>query len=135
MHVKLKDTVVLLSGKDAGAKGEVIALDRAKGRVKVERRNMMTKHQKPNPVTGAEGSRVKRENWIDASNVALFNEKLGHGERTSNRYVGKDGELFSSKPQAKASFGDAAPAVIQKVRVGKKSQHVYDAKAEPSAED
>ncbi len=127
MHVKMKDTVVLLSGKDKGTTGEIIAIDHAKNRVKVARRNIIVKHKKPNPITGEAGNRLEVEGWLDSSNVALYNEELGKGERTSNRYVGKDGELFASKPAAKASFGDAAPATIKKVRVGKKSNHVYGA--------
>ncbi len=129
MHVKMNDTVVLLTGKDKGLTGKVIAIDHSKGRVKVERRNMMVKHRKPNPLTGESGSRVDLENWINASNVALYNEELGKGERVARKYVGAGGDHFSSKRDAVASFGDAAPAVIQKVRVGKKSGHVYDAAA------
>lgn len=127
MHVKMKDKVVLLSGKDKGTTGEVIAIDHARGRVKVARRNMIVKHKKPNPVTGEAGNRLEIEGWLNSSNVALYNEELGKGERTSSKYVGKDGAFFSSKPEAKNSFGDAKPSVIKKVRVGKKSNHVYDA--------
>ncbi len=127
MHVKMNDTVVLLTGKDKALTGKVIAIDHSKGRVKVERRNMIVKHRKPNPLTGESGSRVDLENWINASNVALYNEELGRGERVSKKYVGANGDHHSSKHSAVASFGDDAPAVIQKIRVGKKSGHVYDA--------
>lgn len=127
MHVKMNDKVVLLSGKDKGTTGEVIAIDHAKGRIKVARRNMIVKHKKPNPITGEDGNRLEIEGWLDASNVALYNEELGRGERTTSKYVGADGEHFSSKPDAKKSFGEAVPSVIKKVRVGKKSNHVYDA--------
>tara|TARA_B100000686_G_C16150772_1_gene646698 strand:- start:180 stop:569 length:390 start_codon:yes stop_codon:yes gene_type:complete len=127
MHVKMKDKVVLLSGKDKGTTGEVIAIDHAKNRVKVARRNMIVKHKKPNPLTGEEGNRLEIEGWLHASNVALYNEELKGGERVNNRYVGKGGDFFSSKVEAKKSFGDDAPGVIKKVRVGKKSNHVYDA--------
>ena len=127
MHVKMNDKVILLSGKDKGTTGEVIALDRAKGRVKIARRNMMVKHKKPNTVTGEAGSRVETEGWLDASNVALYNEELGRGERVSRKYVGQGGEFFVTKTEAKRSFGAEAPAAIKKVRIGKKSSHVYDA--------
>lgn len=129
MHVKMKDKVVVIVGKDKGQTGEVIAIDHAKGRVKVSRRNMMIKHKKPNPLTGEEGNRLEIENWLNASNVALFSEELGGAERVSSRYLGKDGEQFETKPAAKKSFGsDDAPAVIQKVRVGKKTGFIYDGK-------
>ena len=136
MHVRMNDKVVLLNGKDRGLTGEVIAIDRAKGRVKVSRRNMIVKHKKPNPLLGESGARIDRENWIDASNVALYNDELGGPERASSRYVGKDNEHFTTKAEAKKSFGKDAPGVIQKVRVGKKSGHVYDAvrSSEPKAD-
>ncbi len=127
MHVKMKDKVVVTTGKDKGQTGEVIAIDHAKGRIKVARRNMIIKHKRPNPLTGEEGNRLEIEGWINASNVALYNEELTGGERTSSFYVGKEGEHFSSKSAAKKSFGDDAPAVIKKIRVGKKSGFVYDA--------
>jgi len=127
MHVKMNDKVILLSGKDNGETGKVIAIDKKKGRVKVERRNMMVKHKRPNPLLGEEGARLEIENWLDASNVALYSEELDGPERVWRRYVGKGGEFFPSKVEAVASFGgEDAPGVIQKVRVGKKTGHVYD---------
>ena len=127
MHVKMKDKVVVNTGKDRGQTGEVIAIDHTKGRVKVARRNMIVKHKRPNPLTGEEGNRLEIEGWINASNVSLYNEELKKGERTSSFYVGKDGEHHSSKAEAKKSFGDDVPSVIKKIRVGKKSGFVYDA--------
>lgn len=127
MHVKMNDHVEVLTGKDRGMRGNVIAIDRKRGRVKVERRNMITKHVRPNPLTGEEGTRKQVEGWLDASNVALYNEEQDETERVWNRYVGKDGEFYPSKHAARASFEGDAPQVIQKVRVGKKSGHVYDA--------
>ena len=90
MHVKMKDKVVVTTGKDKGQTGEVIAIDHAKGRIKVARRNMIIKHKRPNPLTGEEGNRLEIEGWINASNVALYNEELKGGERTSSFYVGKE---------------------------------------------
>lgn len=134
MHVKMNDKVKLLAGKDKGLTGEIIAIDHARGRVKVARRNMIVKHKRPNPLTGEAGNRVEQEGWLDASNVALFHDEHGV-ERTWNRYVGANGEFFANKAAARASFGDAAPAVIQKVRVGKKSGHAYDAYDGASVEE
>ncbi|MEM1347504.1 MAG: 50S ribosomal protein L24 [Myxococcota bacterium] len=127
MHVKMNDKVILLSGKDRGETGKVIAIDHRKGRVKVERRNIMVKHKRPNPLLGEDGARLEVENWLDASNVALYSEELDGPERVSRRYVGKGGAFFVSKALATESFeGEGAPGVIQKVRVGKKTGHVYD---------
>ncbi len=126
MHVKKNDKVVVLSGKDAGMNGEVIAIDRAKNRVKVQRRNMITKHRRPNPLTGAEGARIEIEGWIHASNVALYSEELDGPTRTRKRWVGKGGELFDDAESARGSFGKDAPARLKKVRVSTKTGEVFD---------
>ena len=47
MHVRSNDQVVVITGKDKGAKGKIIAAFPKTGRVVVEGVNMVTKHQKP----------------------------------------------------------------------------------------
>lgn len=126
MHLKKNDKVIITNGKDAGEKGEVIDVDVAKNRVKVERRNMITKHRKRNPLTGDDGARIEIEGWIHASNVALFSKEADGPVRTQNKYVGQGGDHFSSKAEAKASFGADAPAVITKVRVAQKTGEVFE---------
>lgn len=126
MHIKKGDNVIINTGKDRGERGEVIAIDRDKNRVKVQRRNMITKHRKPNMITGAEGARVEIEGWLAASNVNLFSEKAGHGVRTQDRYLGAKGELFAFKAEAKKSFGKEVPYVIKKVRFAPKTGERFD---------
>ena len=46
MHVKSKDQVVVISGKDKGKKGKIVAAFPKTGRVTVEGVNTVTKHQK-----------------------------------------------------------------------------------------
>lgn len=126
MHVKKNDKVIILTGKDRALTGEIIAVDREKRRVKVARRNMMVKHRKPNPITGDSGARIESENWIDASNVALFSEELQRGVRTSKRWRGAGGELFESAAEAKASFPQDSPVEIKKVRYAVKTGEVFE---------
>ncbi len=127
MHVKKNDKVMILTGKDREFTGEVIEVDPKNLRVKVARRNMMIKHRRPNPITGEEGARVEKEAWIDASNVALYNEELERWERTHIRWRGFGGELFETRKEARDSFDEGeVPDPIQKVRVGKKSGEAYD---------
>lgn len=125
MHVKKGDKVIILTGKDRSETGEILAVDIKKERVKVARRNMIIKHQRPNPITGAEGARVEKENWIHVSNVALYSEKSGGAVRTSARWEGKDSQLFESKHAAEASFGAQVPERIKKVRFAKKTGEVF----------
>ena len=47
VHVKTGDTVVVLSGKDKGKQGAVLAVSPKEGKVIVEKVNMVTKHVKP----------------------------------------------------------------------------------------
>lgn len=124
MHVKKGDQVVVTTGKDAGQKGEVIAVDRDKNRVKVQRRNMIVKHKKPNPLTGAEGARIEMEGWIHASNVALYSAELDGPTRTRKKFVGKGGELFDDEKSASASLGGEGK--VRKVRVGVKTGELFD---------
>ena len=47
VHVKTGDTVVVLSGKERGKKGKVMAVSPKEGKVIVEKINMVSKHMKP----------------------------------------------------------------------------------------
>ena len=44
VHVKTGDTVVIISGKDKGKQGTVMAVSPKEGKVIVEKCNMVTKH-------------------------------------------------------------------------------------------
>jgi large subunit ribosomal protein L24 len=73
MHVKKGDTVIVLSGKDKGVKGKIIAAFPAKQRVIVEGVNRITKHTRVGQTTrGARtGGIVTQEAPIHVSNVML----------------------------------------------------------------
>ena len=47
IHVKKNDTVVFISGKDAGKKGKVLVAMPSEGKIIVEGVAMATKHKKP----------------------------------------------------------------------------------------
>lgn len=47
LHVKKNDIVIVLSGKDVGAKGKVLETFPKEGKVLVEGVNVHTKHRKP----------------------------------------------------------------------------------------
>lgn len=126
MHVRKGDKVVITAGKDNGLDGEILAIDLKHGRVKVERRNMIVKHKRSNPLTGEEGARIDQEGWIDVSNVSLFSEKLQGPVRTQKRWVGKNQELFESYKAAAESLGGSADT-IRKVRFAPKTGETFDA--------
>ncbi|MCI2191188.1 MAG: 50S ribosomal protein L24 [Oscillospiraceae bacterium] len=70
MHVKTGDTVAILSGRDTGKQGKVMAVSPKEGKVIVEKLNMVTKHVKPRRA-GEEGGIVKAEGAIYASKVQI----------------------------------------------------------------
>ena len=66
--IKKGDTVKVIAGKDVGAEGKVIAVDKKNGRVLVEGVNMVKKHTKPS-MANQNGGIVETEAYIDVSNV------------------------------------------------------------------
>ena len=91
MHVRSKDQVVVISGKDKGKKGKIITAYPKTGKVVVEGVAMMTKHQKAR-AQGQPGGIIHKEAPIDASNVMLICPKCGKATRVSHKvsYVEKD---------------------------------------------
>ena len=70
VHVKTGDTVVVLSGKERGKKGKILAVSPKEGKVIVEKINMVSKHVKPKKM-GEQGGIVKAEGALYASKVQL----------------------------------------------------------------
>ena len=94
MFVKSKDQVVVISGKDKGVKGKVVSAAPKTGRIAVEGVAMVTKHQKSRQ-QGQPGGIIKKEAFIDASNVMLICPKCGKATRVAHKKVevtGKDGK-------------------------------------------
>ena len=95
MFVKAKDQVVVISGKDKGVKGKVVTAAPKTGKVVVEGVAMMTKHQKARQ-EGQQGGIIKKEAFIDASNVMVICPKCGKPTRVGHKIVevtGKDGKV------------------------------------------
>lgn len=80
LDLKRGDVVQVISGKEKGATGKIMKIDREKMRVLVEGLNMQTKHVKPNQAN-PNGGIVKQEGPIHYSNVLLFNKSSEKGER------------------------------------------------------
>ncbi len=95
MFVKSKDQVVVISGKDKGVKGKVIAAAPKTNKVIVEGVAMVTKHQKSR-AQGQPGGIIKKEAFIDASNVMVVCPKCSKATRVAHKAVevtGKDGKV------------------------------------------
>lgn len=82
-HIKKKDLVQVMSGKEKGKTGKVLKVIHASNRVLIEKLNMIKKHQKP--TAKGPGGITEQEGSIHASKVLLFCEKCSKGVRTSKK--------------------------------------------------
>ena len=71
-HVKKGDTVVVLSGKDAGKQGRVLRVLATKGKAIVERVNFTKKHTRPNPGKNVKGGILERESPISVDKLQVI---------------------------------------------------------------
>lgn len=86
VHVRKKDSVVVISGKDRGKIGEVLAVYPKKGTVLVKDVNVVVKHQKPNK-TNMQGGLINKEAPINASKVMLYCTKCKTATRISKKIL------------------------------------------------
>ena len=66
--IKKGDTVKVIAGKDVGAEGKVLSVDRKSGKLIIEGVNIVKKHTKPS-MANQNGGIIEQEAAIDASNV------------------------------------------------------------------
>lgn len=99
LHIKVGDTVKVLSGNENGKQGKVTSINREKGRATVEGLNMITKHRKPsatNPQGGIEkveaGIHISNLMVVDGTGVASRIGRKENSEGKSVRYSIKSGE-------------------------------------------
>ncbi|PCU95436.1 50S ribosomal protein L24 [Listeria monocytogenes] len=102
MHVKKGDKVKVITGKNKGKSGKVLAAFPKKDRVLIEGINMVKKHTKPSNVN-PQGGILNVEAPIHVSNVMLLDPKTGEPTRVGYEVKGD-----------------------KKVRVAKKSGEVID---------
>ncbi len=79
-RLKQGDEIIVITGKDKGRRGAVRSVN-PDGKILVDGVNVVKKHQKGNPNAGIEGGIITKEMPLQASNVMLFNEKAGKGDR------------------------------------------------------
>lgn len=104
MHVKIGDTVKVISGRDKGKIGEITKIFKHNSTIVVSEINLKTKHMKSRE-EGEPGQIIKIEAPIHSSNVMLYSKeqkvasRVGHktledGKRV--RYLIKTGEIIDS---------------------------------------
>lgn len=81
LHVKKGDTVVVISGKEKGKQGEIIAVDIKKERVTVKGLNLVKRHTKPSQAN-PQGGIIEKEGTIHVSNVMVLDPEQKVPTRT-----------------------------------------------------
>jgi large subunit ribosomal protein L24 len=91
------DEVVVITGKDKGRRGIVLARVDAE-HVLVEGVNRVKKHVKPNPMKGVQGGIVDKDMPVHISNVALFNPATKKADRVGIKVLedGRKVRVFKS---------------------------------------
>lgn len=80
-RIRKGDLVQVLVGTDRGKQGRVLAVDRARGAVRVEKVRVQKHHLKPGRRQARSGGIVEQEGFIDASNVMLVDPSSGKPDR------------------------------------------------------
>jgi large subunit ribosomal protein L24 len=103
--IKKNDIVQVISGKQKGEKGKVLRVDREKGRIFVEKVNLIKRHVRPS-ATHRQGGIIEKEGPFQISNVMLVCPKcklpVKVGRRpledgTKVRYCKKCDEILDDK--------------------------------------
>jgi large subunit ribosomal protein L24 len=89
LHIKVGDTVKVISGESNGQEGKILTIDRKKSRATVEGVNLMKKHQKPS-ATDPQGGIVEKEASIHISNLMIVSD--GQATRIG-RKADKNGKM------------------------------------------
>lgn len=79
------DWVQVISGADRGKQGRVIAIDRERGKLRVEKVRMQKRHLKPGRKGARTGGIVEQEGFLDASNVMLVDTGTGKPDRVRSK--------------------------------------------------
>ena len=95
--IRTGDEVIVLTGRDKGKRGKVVARVDA-DHLTVDGVNVVKKHVKPNPMKGATGGIVDKVMPIHQSNIAIFNASTGKGDRVGIKLLsdGKKVRVFKS---------------------------------------
>jgi len=100
LHIKVGDTVKVLSGESKGQEGKILKIDRTKLRAIVGGVNMVKKHSKPS-AADPQGGIIEKEAGLHISNLMVVVNgqatKVGRKENDKGdivRYSKKSGEVI-----------------------------------------
>ncbi len=107
MHIRVDDTVEVLTGDDRKTRAKVINVDRAAGKLTVEGVNRVYKHVRRSE-RNPQGGRLSMEMPIQLSNVLLVCESCSTATRTGARYL-DDGSKERFCKKCGAGIGQISP--------------------------
>ncbi len=87
LKIKKNDKVIVISGKEKGKDGRVLAVMPKKERVLVERVNMIKRHMKPSR-RYTQGGIIEKEGPLHISKVMLVCPRCQTPTRTASRILG-----------------------------------------------
>ncbi|MDP4637097.1 MAG: 50S ribosomal protein L24 [Crocinitomicaceae bacterium] len=99
LHIKVGDTVKVISGESKGQEGKIASIDREKMRVTVSGVNMIKKHNKPS-AANPQGGIEEKEGTIHISNLMVVAggvaTRIGRKDEKGKlvRYSKKSGEVI-----------------------------------------
>ncbi len=103
VHVKTGDQVVVINGKDRGARGKVMQVSPSEGKVIVEGINIVKKHVKPKKM-GEAGGILSAESALYADKVQVVCPKCGKPTRVGHVIDEKTGKKMRVCKKCSAKF-------------------------------
>jgi large subunit ribosomal protein L24 len=89
MKIRKNDNVIMLSGKDKGKTGKVIAVFLKERKVIVEGLNLIKKHVRARK-QGQRGQIINKERAVSVSSVALICKSCGKPTRVGYKVIGEN---------------------------------------------
>ena len=102
--IKKNDKVTVLTGKEQGKIGTVLKVDSEKGRVIVEKVNMVKRHARPGTAAGR-GGIIEKEAPIHISNLMLICNKCAEATRVG-KLILEDGSKVRICKKCGEQLGD-----------------------------
>jgi large subunit ribosomal protein L24 len=85
--IKKNDQVLVLAGKDRGARGRVMRVHSSAGKAVVEHVNMVKRHTRPNPQQGIQGGILEKEGPVQISNLMVICPECGEPSRLGRKVL------------------------------------------------
>jgi large subunit ribosomal protein L24 len=85
--IKKNDQVLVLAGKDRGARGRVMRVLSSPGKAVVEHVNMVKRHTRPNPQQGIQGGILEKEGPVQISNLMVICPECGEPSRLGRKVL------------------------------------------------